>query len=136
GWEKMRKHGIHIKKGDIIRGKYKILQHIATGGMSEVYLAGEIHQPEQVWAVKIAHMDDKLSRTLVDEAKILSELDHPNLPQIVDFFSSDTYYYLVMEYADGDVLSDYLNRENNELPLELILQLAIQLCDCFAYLHN
>lgn len=132
----LNKHDIHVHEGEILKEKYKVLSHIASGGMSEVYLVEEISNPDIKWAIKISNMTSKLSGKLVDETKILSELDHPNLPHVADFFSSDAYFYLVLEYIDGTVLSDYFTEHNNQLPMEIILQIGIQLCELLHYLHN
>lgn len=132
----MNKHGILIKEGDILNNKYKVLSHIASGGMSEVYLIEEINNPAKKWAVKIANMSSKLALKLVDETKILSELDHPNLPHVADFFSSDDYFFLVLEYIDGVTLSEYFEQNNYELPTDMVLQTGLQLCDLLHYLHN
>src|SRR5699024_8587197 len=109
----MSKHGIYINIGDVLKNKYKVLSHIASGGMSEVYLVEECDHPHQKWAVKVANMESKLSQKLVDEAKMLSVLDHPILPYIADFFSSDDYFYLVMEYIEGVTLADYFSENDH-----------------------
>ncbi|MUK87044.1 protein kinase [Ornithinibacillus sp. L9] len=133
----MSKHGILIKSEDVLEEKYKVLDHIASGGMSEVYLVEEVdkHNPQR-WAVKVANKDNKLSQKLIDETKILSELEHPNIPRIIDFFSTEDYIFLVMEYAAGEVLTEYLNENDYKLPLTAVIELGIQLCDILEYLHN
>lgn len=132
----MSKHGIHIKNGEILNHKYIVLSHIATGGMSEVYVVSELNNPEQKWAVKVSNVTSKLAQKLVDEAKILSELDHPTLPYVADFFSTDHYFYLVIEYIEGPTLTDYFEQNDSQLPIELILNLGIQLSDVLNYLHK
>ena len=112
------------------------MRHIASGGMSEVFLVSEMAYPDRMWAVKVSNVSNKLSRKLRDETKLLSELDHQNLPRIVDFFTSDQYFYLVMEYVDGVVLSDYFIAESQSLPTTKILDIAIQLCTIIHYLHK
>lgn len=132
----MSKHGIEIGNADMIGDKYKVLTHVATGGMSEVYLVEEVDTFGRTWALKVANMKDKLAQTLVDETKILSELDHHSLPKVADFYRTDDYFYLVMEYAQGPVLDDYFEENHNHLPLDVIVNIGIQLCDCLLYLHG
>lgn len=132
----MSKHGIHIENADTISDKYNVLTHVATGGMSEVYLVEEIDSPGRTWALKVANLKHKLAQKLVDETKILSELEHPSLPKIADFFQTDDYFYLVMEYGQGPVLDDYFEENGYRLPPELIMDIGIQLCDCLSYLHG
>lgn len=132
----MNKHGILINSKDILEEKYKVIKHIASGGMSEVFLVEDMNNANQQWAVKVVNKESKLSQKLIDETKILSELDHPNIPKMIDFFSSDDYIYLVMEYADGIVLSDFLLQNEFEISVEKIIRMGIQLCDILIYLHN
>lgn len=136
GSEAMSKHGIHINDGDVLNHKYVVLSHIATGGMSEVYLVSDLKQPSQKWAVKVSSVTSKLARKLIDEAKILSALDHPTLPYVADFFSTDQYFYLVMEYIEGNTLTDYFEQNNRKLSVETILDIGVQLSDVLHYLHK
>lgn len=133
--DQLNKHGIHIKKGDHLNGKYRVLSHISSGGMSEVYLIEDSTNPENRWAVKVTKKSHPLSQSLFDETNILSELDHPNLPYIVDYFSTDDYYFLVMEYIDGVALSDLFDIHNQQFPLELIIHIGKQVSDVIAFLH-
>ncbi|WP_284139658.1 MULTISPECIES: serine/threonine-protein kinase [unclassified Virgibacillus] len=132
----MNKHGIQINEQDRLNDKYIVLKHIASGGMSEVYLVEEINNPAQKWAVKVSNMENQLARKLVDETKLLSELHHANLPAIVDFFQTEAYFFLVMEYVPGNVLTHYIESEADQLELEQIIHIGIQLCDVLHYLHT
>ncbi|MFD2046152.1 serine/threonine protein kinase [Ornithinibacillus salinisoli] len=133
----MNKHGIRIKSEDVLAEKYSVLDHIASGGMSEVYFIEEMDKSSpQQWAVKVANKENKLSQKLVDETKILSELDHPNIPKMIDFFTTDEYIFLVMEFAEGEVLSEYINNQEHKLPLDKVIDIGIQLSDILDYLHN
>lgn len=132
----MSKHDIYIKNGDILNQKYIVLSHLATGGMSEVYLVSELNNPNQKWAVKVSNVTSKLAQKLVDEAKILSVLNHPSLPYVADFFTTDQYFYLVIEYIQGPTLTDYFDESNSQLSIEMILNIGIQLSDVLNYLHK
>jgi len=70
------------------------------------------------------------------EARILSRLHHPNLPQCTDFFTEGDRRFLVMEYIDGSTLEDKLDRNKGPFPEHLVLVWARQLCDVLEYLHN
>jgi len=70
------------------------------------------------------------------EARILSRLNHPNLPAFTDFFTEGTRDYLVMEYIDGDTLEDLLDRNKGPFSEQRVLGWARQLCDVLEYLHN
>lgn len=130
------KHGIDLKKGDILKDTYLVLSHISSGGTSEVYLVEEKKQPEKRWALKVSKISNRLSKGLVHETTILSELEHPNLPYVVDYFKTEKYYFLVMEYINGVALSDYFKLFNQQLPVKVTLTVAKQLCEILDYLHS
>lgn len=70
------------------------------------------------------------------EARILSRLNHPNLPAFTDFFTEGTRYFLVMEFVDGHTLEDLLEANNGPFSERRVLGWARQLCDVLEYLHN
>ena len=133
----MAKHDIHLEAGEILRERYKIIRHIGSGGMAIVYLAADLQDESKQWAVKIADMDKKMARRLSSEGRVLSELQHENLPQIADFFySSDKrYVYLVQEYIDGESLLQLFENRTKPFSQLFVLDLAIQLSEILEYLH-
>ena len=70
------------------------------------------------------------------EARILSRLNHPNLPAFTDFFTEEARRYLVMEFIDGETLEDLLDRSGRPIPERRVLSWAKQLCDVLEYLHS
>lgn len=70
------------------------------------------------------------------EARILSRLNHPNLPAFTDFFTEDSRHYLVMEYIDGSTLEDLLEQQGRPFSERRVLSWARQLCDVLEYLHS
>ncbi len=70
------------------------------------------------------------------EAKILSRLNHPNLPAFTDFFTEDARHFLVMEFVDGSTLEDLLDRNGRPFSERRVLGWARQLCDVLEYLHS
>jgi serine/threonine protein kinase len=70
------------------------------------------------------------------EARILSRLNHPNLPAFTDFFTEGARHFLVMEFIDGNTLEDLLDRNKGPFSEPRVLGWARQLCDVLEYLHN
>ncbi|QQZ10439.1 serine/threonine protein kinase [Heyndrickxia vini] len=134
----MAKHNIHLAEGDILKNQYEIIQQIGSGGMSVVYLAKECKEENRLWAIKVADMEKKISKRLFSEAKILSELDHPSLPKIADFFSSPDkeFFYLVQEYVEGETLYEWFEQNDCFIDEETVVNICIQLCDVLHYLHS
>ena len=63
------------------------------------------------------------------EARILSRLNHPNLPVFTDFFTEGMRRFLVMEYIDGSTLEELLDRNKGPYSEPRVLGWARQLCD-------
>ena len=74
-------------------------------------------------------------RLFEQEARILSNLAHPNLPRVSDFFEEGSKSYLVMEFVEGHSLQKYLEMKG-ALPENDVLNWAIQLCHVLDYLHS
>ncbi len=109
-------------------GKYKLLSHLGTGGMSSVYLAEHILMKRRV-AIKVlpkSRVDDSsyLAR-FHQEAKAAARLDHPNIVRAYDVDNEGDTHYLVMEFVEGSDLQDTvrdLAGNNAELELEKAAQ--------------
>ena len=85
-------------------GKYRLLGHLGTGGMSSVYLAQHILMQRQV-AIKVlpkTRVEDSsyLARFHL-EAQAAAALDHPNIVRAYDIDNDGDIHYLVMEYVEG-----------------------------------
>lgn len=95
-------------------GKYKLLGHIGTGGMSSVYLAEHIRMGDQR-AIKVlpkARVKDAtyLARFQL-EAKAIASLNHPNIVLAYDIDNESDVHYIVMEYVDGIDLQMLVKRD-------------------------
>lgn len=78
----------------------------------------------------------KAIQNFLAEARILSRLNHPNLPAFTDFFTEGARHFLVMEYIDGSTLDDLLERNGGPFSERRVLGWARQLCDVLEYLHS
>lgn len=128
-----------LKIGSVIDGKYKILNEIGHGGMSNVYLAIN-EKANKPWAVKEVRKSlnrdfSLLRQSLIMETDLLKKLKHPNLPSIVDVIDSDENFLIVMDYIEGNTLERLLAEEGAQ-PQEKVADWALQLCDVLDYLHT
>lgn len=86
-------------------GKYKLLEHLGSGGMGSVYLAEHRVMRRRV-AIKVLAAA-RVSKSSVylnrfhQEARAVAALDHPNVVQAYDVDQDGEHHYLVMEYVDG-----------------------------------
>ncbi len=88
-------------------GRYRLVRHLATGGMGEVYLAeaqGAAGFAKRV-VVKTLRQDltsdQDLIRQFIAEGQLLEALDHPNIAAILDLGQDGESYFLAMEFVEG-----------------------------------
>ncbi|MCL4557535.1 MAG: serine/threonine protein kinase [Deltaproteobacteria bacterium] len=95
-------------------GRYRLIRHIASGGMADVYRAIMTgpHDFEKLVAVKMIHEqltdDTTFVRMFTDEARLSARLMHPNIVQIIDFGEAGKRLYIAMEYVNGVDLSAFI----------------------------
>lgn len=128
-----------LEIGSIVDGKYKVLNKIGQGGMSVVYLAMNERANKQ-WAIKEVRKDgvkdfDIVKQGLVVETDMLKKLNHSYLPSIVDVIDQTDNFLIVMDYIEGNPLSQKIE-EYGAQPQELVIKWAKQLCDVLGYLHT
>jgi serine/threonine protein kinase len=97
-------------------GRYQLLSRLAVGGMAEVYLArhGELSGFKTLVVIKrvLPHLVENpdFIAMFLDEARIASMLDHPNIVRISEVGRVDNEYFLAMELVQGKPLSSLLHR--------------------------
>src|SRR6266849_8731596 len=92
-------------------GHYRIIKQVGYGGMSTVFLAEDINLGREV-AVKVfwprpGETKDFLRR-FGREARVLAQLDHPNILPVYDYGEQDGHAYLIIPYMAGGSLKDML----------------------------
>ncbi|HEY1068737.1 MAG TPA: serine/threonine-protein kinase [Pirellulales bacterium] len=95
-------------------GRYKLLAHLGTGGMSRVYLAVHTMMKRQV-AIKVLNQkltesESHLTRFL-RESQAAAALDHPNVVRAYDVDCDRNLYYFVMEYVEGPTLQALVEQQ-------------------------
>ena len=126
--------------GSVIEGKYEILKLIGQGGMSKVYLAMDKRLNKQ-WAVKEIEKrardrnNEIIIQSAIAEANMIKKLDHPSLPRIVDIIENPEVIYVIMDYIEGEPLSNVLD-EYGAQPQDIVIDWAKQLCEVLDYLHT
>src|SRR5262252_2507221 len=108
-------------------GPYEILSSIGAGGMGEVYKARDTRL-ERTVAIKVLpqHLSDsaEVRQRFEREAKTISQLSHPHICALYDVGSQDGVEYLVMEYLEGETLSERLVK--GPLPLDQALHAGVE----------
>ena len=119
-------------------GNYRILSHIGSGGMGDVYLAEHMHIGRKV-AIKVilpqfAQLDQIRARFLL-EAKTMALLSHPNIVQVYEFFDDQNGLFLVLEFVDGVTLEEMVLNKTGPLSDERLVPLFRQILSGFEYAH-
>ena len=101
--------------GQVISGRYRILECIGIGGMGAVYLAEHMHMRKRV-ALKLLHaemsQDEEVLARFRREAEAAAHVEHPNVVAATDFGQAeDGAFFLVLEYVEGTGLRDVMDRE-------------------------
>ena len=92
---------------------YRIVRRLGEGGMGAVYLAEETALGRNV-AIKV--ISERVARNaemrarFLREARLLATVEHPNVVRVYTFGMTDDRAYLVMEYIEGETLSDRIRR--------------------------
>ncbi len=128
---------MNLEIGSVVFEKFEILAPLGSGGMATVYKANHIHL-DKVVVLKMLHTEGLSDRAMVrfhKEAKILSQLNHPNISPFFDFgLSEDNIPYLAIEFLQGETLKDRLKAESY-LELEESLSIALDLAGALAHAH-
>ncbi len=128
--------------GEILDAKYRIDKQLGAGGMGNVYLATHLGTTRvvavKVIAPKWAEEPQFLAR-FQREAQACGRLRHPNIVNVTDFgiakATAGDMPYLVMEYLDGQTLSDF-QKSNPRIALPMIADLLDQIGSALAEAHR
>ncbi|NLY35743.1 MAG: Stk1 family PASTA domain-containing Ser/Thr kinase [Tissierellia bacterium] len=122
--------------GNILKGRYEIIEELGTGGMGIVYLAYCSYLKRRV-AIKVLLQDNQgKEETLLQEAKAAARLSHGNIVQIYDIFEEGNKTYIVMEYVRGKSLRQLIsNQEGTPFTEQRALQLAMKLSSALHQAH-
>jgi WD40 repeat protein len=133
----------------LLHRRYRIIEQIGKGGFGAVYKAEDTSFGNRLVAVKEMSQSGlgpeevrEATRAFQQEALLLAGLTHPNLPSIYEQFPENGRWYLVMDFIEGETLETALQRGGTSpggshgLPLEKVLEIAIQLCSMLDYLHT
>ena len=129
-----------MEKGNLIQGKYEVLELLGQGGMSSVYLVLDL-KLEKKWAAKEIVIPQNgreehiYMESAMTEINIMKRLDHPALPRIVDVAEKWNCIYVIMDYIEGESLETIL-KKGASLETEKVLKWAKELCEVLEYLHR
>ena len=125
-----------------LKDRYRILHRVGGGGFGDVYKA-----IDEVFGCTVAIKEtkeqvsghDQLRKAFEREAKLLRNLKHECLPRVTDYFFLESAQYLVMDYIEGEDLSERLKKRiGSEGPFTAseLLPWADKVLSALEYLHT
>lgn len=131
--------------GARIADKYELVDKVGEGGMATVWRAvvrgaAGFVRPVAVKQIRpeyrgLQHYIDMF----VEEARVGSDLAHPNIVQVVDFCADDDCYYLVMEWVEGLDLASFVRAFSwmrQPVPWPLVAAIGLDACQGLAAAHE
>ncbi len=130
------------RAGEIIGDRYQIIMPLGQGGSATTYASNDLWQGQRV-AIKVLSLRQLSEWKSLDlferEAKTLKNLNHPQIPKYLDYFTIDTEedrrFYLVQELAEGESL-DQAVRYGWRVTEAEVRAIAKQMLDILNYLHR
>lgn len=128
-----------LQPGDLVYGRYEILNTVGKGGMSIVYRVKDL-QTNTILALKdvkraAAGDNQVVEQSLVAEGRMLMQLTDSHLPRIYDIIEERDKIMLVMEFIQGESLDRVIAREGAQ-SVDRVLDWGMQICQALHYLHS
>lgn len=121
----------------IIGNRYRIKRELGQGGMGIVYLTEDILMDNMLFAIKTVKQEiiKRFRKHSIDafknEYEVMTRLKHPNLTRVYDFGEYEDNYYIVMEYLQGELLSEYSMRDDKKK-----IDIIIQVLRALGFIHS
>ena len=126
-------------------GRYTLIERLAVGGMAEVFRAKIVssHGFEKIIVIKriLPHLaaDPSFVAMFIDEAKLMAQLTHPKVVQLLDFGDVGGQYFMALEYIDGNDALALLRsaaQKKVRVPVHLVVYVIAEILDALDYAHT
>ena len=126
-------------------GRYRLIEHIATGGMGEIYQARYFNAAGVECVAVVKRLLPRLAADsdfvdyFLSEGRISSVLNHPNVVQTLEMGTVDDDHYIAMEHIPGPSLVRLLATGltvGSPFSIPLVIHLASQIANALSYIHN
>lgn len=153
-----KEHNIMLDAGTLLQGgRYRIIKSIGQGGFGITYLAEQTmagrkvcikeYFPEEYYnrdtvtnrislgSLGSADVMNRYKDKFIKEARTLAALNHPHIIPVYDVFEENNTAYYVMEYIEGETLSEIVRR-NGAIGEPMAVQYIKDVAVALDYLHN
>lgn len=136
---------IVVNPNPLLQDRYRLLASLGQGGFGSVFKAQDTLSQNKVVAIKEISLNGLQQQEMLDatasfnrEVQVLSDLRHPGLPKLYDYFTDAEHWYLVMDFIAGETLERHLEQTigGHFLQLTDVLRVGIQLCIVLDYMHT
>lgn len=124
-----------IEVGDIVDGRYRLLDTLGEGAAGKVFRAEDRGQNNRFVALKILHAKDpRWENFFRREFEVLSRLHHPNLVRVYDYgpLPEESSYYFTQELVVGKPLLDFVAGKK----VDEVAGLFIEICRALEFIHG
>lgn len=121
---------------------YRIDRFVGQNNLAAVYKATELPL-DRVVALKIMHpnlaADDARKQRFLQEARMLSRLDHPNIVRVLSYDNVDNELFMVQEFVAGNSMRRYIvetRQSGKQISVRDAVQMVMQIADGLHYAHQ
>src|SRR5215216_2784927 len=118
-------------------GRFDIRRSLGAGGMGEIFEAydTDLHRTVAIKVLASKHIEDEtMKQRFLREARMASQLNHPNIAMIYEIGEAAGNPFIVMEYVEGETLADRL--AGGHLDFKEITEVGEQAADALAEAHE
>jgi serine/threonine protein kinase len=134
--------GIALSPGQTLADRYELHEQIGAGGMGAVFSAYDRNRDKDI-AIKVLLpqmlSSPKARERFLREARLASEMSHPNIATVFDVQQDGVYCFLTMELLHGQSLRTYLKNLKGlrkDMAVDDALRIVSQVCEALAYAHE
>ena len=130
--------------GQLLAGRYKVLQILAEGGFGQTYICSDIHLPGKPKCV-LKHLKttstspetlEAARRLFQKEAETLQQLgNHDQIPRLLAYFEDNNQFYLVQELIEGHSLSRELP-QGRKLSQSQVMAILTEILSILQFVHT
>lgn len=130
-----------LPEGSQLRNRYQIFKVLDASPLRNIYLVQDLHLRGNTWVAKQmlpvggeSINSQALRQRYEQEARILSGLEHPAIPRLLDYFFKDQCFFLIREYVPGTDLRTLLAFEGGSFSEADALRLTQPIAELLAFL--
>lgn len=132
-----------LQVGIVLHERYQLRQKLGHAANRQTWLATDLAaQPPEFVVVKLVAFVDQVQwedlKLFEREAKVLKQLDHPQIPKYLDYFCQKEnllLFGLVQEYIPGTSLAELLH-QGKKFTQQQVRQIAVDVLNILVYLHE